>query len=149
MAKTTKHLRDLLEKIKSDAQRALALLSSETELRSLGWKCTACRYIKHFTKPVPLETAGRRPRCKSTEFQPFYDHGEPFSPCSRGEAEAAIRLRRLAREFPFVYVLGLGRGNETEAEEEAPETQFAAERRIARGNWPVKGTKVVWVSTQL
>ena len=41
MAQTTNHLRDRLEKIKGDAQRALALLPSETELRSLGWKCIA------------------------------------------------------------------------------------------------------------
>jgi hypothetical protein len=48
MAETTNHLRDLLEKIKGDAQRALALLPSETELQSLGWKCTACGHVKHF-----------------------------------------------------------------------------------------------------
>jgi hypothetical protein len=48
MAQTTNHIRDLLEKIKGDAERALALLPSETELRSLGWKCTACGHVKHF-----------------------------------------------------------------------------------------------------
>jgi hypothetical protein len=44
MAQTTNHLRDLLEKIKADAKRALALLASETELRSLGWKCIATNF---------------------------------------------------------------------------------------------------------
>jgi hypothetical protein len=38
MAQTTNHLRDLLEKIKGGAERALALLPSEPELRSLGWR---------------------------------------------------------------------------------------------------------------
>ena len=41
MAQTEDSLRDLIEKIKGDAQRALALLPSEPELRSLGWKCAA------------------------------------------------------------------------------------------------------------
>ena len=36
MAQTTEDLRDLLEKIKGDAQRALALLPNEAELRSLA-----------------------------------------------------------------------------------------------------------------
>jgi hypothetical protein len=42
MAQTANRLKDLLEKIRDDAQRALALFPSEIELRSLGWKCTAC-----------------------------------------------------------------------------------------------------------
>jgi predicted Zn-ribbon and HTH transcriptional regulator len=35
----------------------------------MRWKCKDCRYIKHFTRPVPLEAAGRCPRCKSVSFQ--------------------------------------------------------------------------------
>jgi hypothetical protein len=57
MAQTTNHLRDLLEKIKADARQALALLPSEAESRSLGWKCAACGQVKHFTRPVPSEVA--------------------------------------------------------------------------------------------
>ncbi len=68
MAQTTNHLRDLLEKIKGDAQRALALLPSEAELRSLGWKCTACGHVKHFTRPVTAAVADRCPKCKGDSF---------------------------------------------------------------------------------
>ena len=50
MAQTSNHLRDLLEKIKDDAEHALALVLSEAELRSLGWKWTACGHVKHFTR---------------------------------------------------------------------------------------------------
>src|SRR5204863_10170350 len=64
MAQTTNHLRDLLEKIKGDAQRALALLPSEAELRSLSWKCTACGHVKHFTQPVTAAVAEHCPKCK-------------------------------------------------------------------------------------
>ena len=69
MAQTTNHLRDLLEKIKGDAQRALALLPSEAELRSLGWKCTACGHVKHFTRPVTAAVADRCPKCKGDSFR--------------------------------------------------------------------------------
>ena len=41
------------------------------EERSMRWTCKACRYVKHFTKAVPLEAAGKCPRCKSTEFKPI------------------------------------------------------------------------------
>jgi predicted Zn-ribbon and HTH transcriptional regulator len=69
MAQTTKHLRDLLEKIKADAERALALLLGEGELRSLGWKCTACGHVKHFTQPVTAAVAERCPKCKGDSFR--------------------------------------------------------------------------------
>jgi len=69
MAKTTNDLRDLLEKIKGDAQRALALLPSEAELRSLAWKCTACGHVKHFTRPVTAAVADRCPKCKGDSFR--------------------------------------------------------------------------------
>ena len=71
MAQATKYLRDLLEKIKGDTQRALAFLPSDGELRSLGWKCIACGHVKHFTRPVTAAVADRRPemqrRCLSGE----------------------------------------------------------------------------------
>ena len=68
MAQTNDHLRDILEKIKGDAQRALALVVSEPELQSLGWKCTACGHVKHFTRPVTAAVAGRCPKCKGDSF---------------------------------------------------------------------------------
>ena len=71
MAKTTNDLRDLLEKIKGDVERALALLPSEPELRSLGWKCTACGHVKHFTRPVTTATADRCPKCKCDSFRAY------------------------------------------------------------------------------
>ena len=37
----------------------------------MRWRCKDCRYVKHFTRPVPLEAAGRCPRCKSTELNLF------------------------------------------------------------------------------
>ena len=69
MAQTTHHLRDLLEKIKGDAQRALALLPGEAELRSLGWKWTACGHVKHFTRPLTAAVADRCPKCKGDLFR--------------------------------------------------------------------------------
>jgi len=69
MAQTTNHVRDLLEKIKGDAQRALALLPSEGELPSLSWKCTGCGYVKHFTRPVTAAVAERCPKCKGDSFR--------------------------------------------------------------------------------
>ena len=69
MAKTADDLKDLLEKIRDDAQRALTLLPSDAELRSLGWKCTACGHVKHFTRPVPSDVAQPCPKCKGDSFQ--------------------------------------------------------------------------------
>ena len=69
MAQTTNDLRDILEKIKGDAQRALALLPGEAELRSLSWKCTACGQVKHFTRPVTAAVADRCPKCKGDSFR--------------------------------------------------------------------------------
>jgi predicted Zn-ribbon and HTH transcriptional regulator len=71
MAQTTKDLRDLLDKIKGDPQRALALLPSEAELRSLGWKCTACGHVKHFTRPITAAVAERCPKCKGDSFRAY------------------------------------------------------------------------------
>ncbi len=69
MAQAANRLKDLLEKIRDDAQRALALLPSETELRSLGWKCTACGHVKHFTRPVTAAVADRCPKCEGDSFR--------------------------------------------------------------------------------
>jgi predicted Zn-ribbon and HTH transcriptional regulator len=63
-----KTLKADLETIRDTAMKALNQIEQSQEHRSMRWKCKECQYIKHFTKPVTLETAGRCPRCKSTEF---------------------------------------------------------------------------------
>jgi rubrerythrin len=70
MAKTSlKPLKAILETIRERADYALKQLQDAQEERSMRWKCKQCRYVKYFTKPVSLETAGRCPRCKSIEFE--------------------------------------------------------------------------------
>jgi rubrerythrin len=66
-----KTLKAALEAIRDVAMKALSQIEQSQEERSMRWKCKECQYIKHFTKPVPLETTGRCPRCKSTEFRPI------------------------------------------------------------------------------
>jgi predicted Zn-ribbon and HTH transcriptional regulator len=60
-----------LRSIRDQADSVLKNIEQSQEQRSMRWKCKECRYIKRFTTPVPLETAGRCPRCKSTEFKPI------------------------------------------------------------------------------
>jgi len=70
MAETSlKPLKAILETIREQADFALKQLQASEEERSMRWKCKDCRYIKHFTRPVPLEAAGRCPRCKSVSFR--------------------------------------------------------------------------------
>src|SRR5207248_1627707 len=64
-----KTLKAALETIRDAAMNALAQSERPQEQHSMGWKCKECRYVKHFTRPVTLEAAGRCPRCKSTEFR--------------------------------------------------------------------------------
>ncbi len=59
-----------LKSIREIAANALDRIGTSQEKHSTRWKCKRCQYIKHFTNPVPLENAGRCPRCKSTEFRP-------------------------------------------------------------------------------
>src|SRR6266513_2885449 len=70
MAETSlKPLKAILERIREQADFALKQLQQSEEERSMRWKCKDCRYIKNFTRPVPLEAVGRCPRCKSISFQ--------------------------------------------------------------------------------
>jgi predicted Zn-ribbon and HTH transcriptional regulator len=69
MEPTLKTLKADLEAIRDRAMNALKQIERPQEQYSMRWKCKACRYIKHFTRPVPLEAAGRCPRCKSTELR--------------------------------------------------------------------------------
>jgi rubrerythrin len=67
MAENPHQLKAILENVRNDAQKALALLSPET--RSLSWTCRGCGYVKHFTRPVPEEVAGRCPKCPGEAFR--------------------------------------------------------------------------------
>jgi predicted Zn-ribbon and HTH transcriptional regulator len=70
MAETSlKPLKAILETIREQADYALKQLQESEEERSMRWRCKDCKYIEHFTRPVPLEAAGRCPRCKSISFQ--------------------------------------------------------------------------------
>jgi len=71
MDSTLKTLKASLQAIRDTAAEALSHIEQAHQDHSMRWKCKGCQYVKHFTKPVPLETAGRCPRCKGTEFQPI------------------------------------------------------------------------------
>jgi predicted Zn-ribbon and HTH transcriptional regulator len=60
-----------LRSIRDQADSVLQAIEQPREERSMRWKCKACHYTKHFTRPVELEAAGRCPRCRSTEFEPI------------------------------------------------------------------------------
>jgi predicted Zn-ribbon and HTH transcriptional regulator len=62
-------LTSALRSIRDQADSVLKQIERPQEQHSMRWKCKACRYMKHFTKPVALEAAGRCPRCKSPEFK--------------------------------------------------------------------------------
>jgi hypothetical protein len=70
MDPTLKTLKAALEAIPGMATNALNQIGPSQEQRSMRWKCKACQYVKNFTKAVPLEAAGRCPRCRNTEFKP-------------------------------------------------------------------------------
>jgi hypothetical protein len=63
-------LREVLQTIRDNAQRALTLIGPTEEQRSLGWKCTECGHAKHFTRAVPPEVAPPCPKCGGNSFEP-------------------------------------------------------------------------------
>jgi hypothetical protein len=71
MDSTSRTLIAALEAIRDMAANALNQIGPSQEEHSMRWKCKDCQYIKRFTRPVVLETAGRCPRCKSTKFRPI------------------------------------------------------------------------------
>ena len=71
MDSTARTLKAALEAVRDLTVNALKQIERSPEQHSMRWECKECRYIKHFTKPVTLEAAGRCPRCKSTEFTPI------------------------------------------------------------------------------
>jgi hypothetical protein len=52
-----KTLKVALEAIRDTSVNALAQIGQSQEEYSMRWKCKACQYTKHFTRPVPLEGA--------------------------------------------------------------------------------------------
>jgi hypothetical protein len=68
---TLKPLKAALEAIRDMASNALTQIEQPQETRSMRWVCKERYYVKHFTKPVSLETAGRCRRCKSQAFNPI------------------------------------------------------------------------------
>jgi rubrerythrin len=70
MAETADQIRNALEKIRDDAQKALKLLGGSADQRSLAWKCAGCGHIKHFTRPVPADVAKPCPKCRGELFMP-------------------------------------------------------------------------------
>ena len=71
MEPALKPLKAAVEAIRDTALSALDRIGQPQEERSMRWSCKECEYIKHFTTPVLLETAGRCPRCRGTELRPI------------------------------------------------------------------------------
>jgi hypothetical protein len=63
MEPTLKTLKASLEAIREMAANALKIEQPQ-EQHSMRWKFKECRYVKHFTTPVTLETADRCPHVK-------------------------------------------------------------------------------------
>jgi len=71
MAETSlKPLKAILEAIREQAEHGLKQLQDAEEKRSMRWKCKDCDYMKHFTRPVSIEAAGKCPRCRGASFEP-------------------------------------------------------------------------------
>ena len=71
MESAQQSMKAALEAIRDTALSTLNQIGQSQEECSMRWKCQSCQYIKHFTKAVSLEAAGRYPRCKCTEFKPI------------------------------------------------------------------------------
>jgi hypothetical protein len=69
MTESISSIKEILETIRDEAQRALALLGHTEQQRSLGWKCAHCGHVKHFTRPVPAEVAPPCPKCNGKTFE--------------------------------------------------------------------------------
>jgi hypothetical protein len=62
-------LRQALEQVRDRLDTIIIRLKAREEPRHLRWRCAACGYIKHFSRPMPAEVAPPCPRCKGQEFQ--------------------------------------------------------------------------------
>lgn len=60
-----------LKAIRDRADAALRKIEQPaTERRSLGWKCTRCGHVTHFTRPALAEIAAPCPKCNGIAFEP-------------------------------------------------------------------------------
>jgi hypothetical protein len=64
-----KSIRELLLRIRNAADAAMKRIDQPADGSSLRWVCTGCRYVKTFVKPVELDSVGKCPRCRSSEFR--------------------------------------------------------------------------------
>ena len=64
-----KSIRDVLLKIRNAADAALKRIDQPVAGSSIRWICTGCQYVKKFVRPVELDSVGKCPRCRSTEFR--------------------------------------------------------------------------------
>jgi len=62
-------LKAALEDIRTKADQALKHLQQPEETRAPKWRCTGCGHTKHFTRPVPMETAAPCPKCGGKTFE--------------------------------------------------------------------------------
>jgi hypothetical protein len=73
MDSTLKTLKVSLQAIRDTALEALNEIEQSPQDYSMRWQCTGCQYMKHFTKPVPLEAAGRCLDAKAQNLRLFCD----------------------------------------------------------------------------
>jgi rubrerythrin len=71
MESSNQALKDALEAIRDMASKTLDQIGTSHGERSMRWRCNACQYLKHFTKAVPFEAAGKCPRCRHAELTPI------------------------------------------------------------------------------
>jgi rubrerythrin len=60
-----------LTSIRDRADSALRTIEEPRRERSLAWKCSACGYIKHFTRPALAEVAAPCPKCGGAALDPI------------------------------------------------------------------------------
>jgi predicted nucleic-acid-binding Zn-ribbon protein len=60
-----------LRAIRDQADSVLKKIEQLPQRRSLAWKCVACGYTKHFTRPALAEVAALCPKCGGTTFDPM------------------------------------------------------------------------------
>ncbi|MBA3650505.1 MAG: hypothetical protein H0W66_03220 [Chthoniobacterales bacterium] len=66
---TLRPIREALEQVHARLGNIIAHLRPREEERYLGWRCTGCGYLKHFTRPMPAHVASPCPKCKGVTFQ--------------------------------------------------------------------------------
>ena len=62
-------LRQALEQVRDRLDTIILRLKAREEPRFMRWRCTACGYVKRFTRPMPADVAAPCPKCKGQEFQ--------------------------------------------------------------------------------